>query len=53
MKKWLKKLKRLIDSKNLTPAGNRRNVGIILFPLLLSFSFFLQWDLSTLSEWVK
>ncbi|MDR2278536.1 MAG: penicillin-binding protein 2 [Vagococcus sp.] len=31
MKKWLKKLKRLIDSKNLTPAGNRRNVGIILF----------------------
>ena len=31
MKKWLKKLKRLIDSKNLTPAGNRRNVGIFLF----------------------
>ena len=31
MKKWLKKLKKLIESKSLTPARNRRNVGIILF----------------------
>ncbi len=31
MKKFMKKMKRKIDSKNLTPAGNRRNVGIILF----------------------
>ena len=31
MKNWLKKLNKKIKSKNLTPAGNRKKVGIILF----------------------
>ena len=31
MKNFIRKCKAKIESKNLTPAGNRRNVGIILF----------------------
>ena len=31
MKKFFSKVKKKIESKNLTPAGNRRKVGIILF----------------------